>query len=87
VPKYRVTLTASAERELGDLSTNLIARIMPRLENLAFDPRPRGCKKLWGGYSEWRIRIGDYRVVYTIEESNKSVEITRIAHRRDVYER
>ena len=49
-------------------------------------PGPPGCKKLVGGDKEWRIRIGDYRVVYEIDDAAKTVDVTRIAHRRDVYE-
>jgi len=84
---YRVALTSSAERELKGLSKQLIARIISRLEDLAFNPRPQGCKKLHGGDREWRIRIGDYRVVYTIDDTKLMVEVTRIRHRSEVYER
>jgi mRNA-degrading endonuclease RelE of RelBE toxin-antitoxin system len=56
----------------------LIARIGPRLENLAFNPRPPGCKNLQGGDREWRIRVGDYRVVYTIDNERLLVDVTRI---------
>jgi len=84
---YDVALTSSAERELKKLSGQLVARIMPRLENLASNPRPSGCKKLRGGDHEWRIRVGDYRVVYTIDDRKSLVEVTRIRHRSDVYER
>jgi mRNA interferase RelE/StbE len=65
----------------------LIERIVPRLENLASNPRPSGCKKLRSGDEEWRIRVGDYRVVYTIDDARLLVEVTRIRHRREVYER
>ena len=58
---YRVALTSSAERELKGLPNPLIARVAPRVENLAENPRPPGCKKLKGGDKEWRIRVGDYR--------------------------
>jgi len=64
----------------------MIVRIMPRIEQLASNPRPMGCKKLQGGSREWRIRIGDYRVVYTIDDARSLVEVTRIRHRSDVYE-
>jgi mRNA interferase RelE/StbE len=73
--------------ELKKLSVQLIARIIPRLENLAANPRPPGCRKLQGGDREWRIRIGDYRVVYTIDDAKLLVEVTRIRHRREAYER
>jgi mRNA interferase RelE/StbE len=80
-------LTSSAEREIKKLSGQLVARIMPRLENLASNPRPSGCKKLRGGDDEWRIRVGDYRVVYTIDDAELRVEVTRNRHRSEVYER
>lgn len=84
---YSVALTSSAEKELKRLSSQLTARIVSRLENLALNPRPAGCKKLKGGDNEWRIRVGDYRAVYTIDDTKLMVEVTRIRHRNAVYER
>ena len=83
---YRVALAASARKELLKLPPNAVARSTPRLERLASNPRPPGCKKLKGGSEEWRIRVGDYRIVYEIRDAAKEVDITRIAHRRDVYD-
>ena len=57
-----------------------------RIERLATSPRPPGRKKLHGGDKQWRIRVGDYRVVYEIDDKLKIVDVTRIAHRREVYE-
>jgi mRNA interferase RelE/StbE len=87
VADYQVALTSSAERELKRLSRTMVARLAPRVESLAADPRPLGCKKLRGGDKEWRIRVGDYRVVYTIDDARLLVEVTRIRHRREVYNR
>jgi mRNA interferase RelE/StbE len=87
VASYDVVLTSSAEKELKKLSGQLIARIVPRLEDLASNPHPPGCKKLQGGDREWRIRVGDYRVVYTIDNAKLLVEVTRIRHRSEVYQR
>ena len=84
---YRVVLTSSAEKALKGLSAQLNGRIVPRLENLADNPRPPGCKKLQGGDKEWRIRVGGYRVVYTVDDAKQLVEVTRIRHRSEVYER
>jgi len=86
VSSYHVALTASAEKELHRLPAKVVARIMPRLEHLASAPRPPGCKKLKGGDKEWRIRAGDYRIVYVIDDTARTVDVTRIAHRREVYE-
>ena len=64
----------------------MIARILPRLEALAETPRPPGCKKLKGGENEWQVRFGVYRAVYEIDDTAETVTVTRIAHRREVYD-
>jgi mRNA interferase RelE/StbE len=83
---YEITFAASAKKELRDLTPDIIARILPKIRDLANEPRPSGCKKLHGYKDRWRIRIGDYRVVYAINDAGKTVDVTRIAHRREVYE-
>ena len=85
--KYRVALASSAGKELGKPPIHLIARMVTHIENLASNPRPSGCKKLRGGDCELRIRVGDWRVVYTIDDGKSLVEVTRIRHRSDVYKR
>ena len=82
---YRVRLAASAEKELRGLPKNVIARIFPSLEELSSVSRPRGCKKLKGGDKEWRIRVGDYRIVYVIDDTARTVDVSRIAHRSEAY--
>jgi mRNA interferase RelE/StbE len=86
VAKYAIDIKPSARRELDNLSDSLIARLVPKIEGLAANPRPSGCRKLRGYKDLWRIRVGDYRVVYIIDDDRKMVSVTRIAHRRDVYE-
>jgi mRNA interferase RelE/StbE len=86
VAKYSVELKSSARKELERLPANLVQRIFPKLEALASDPRPAGCKKLKGGQHDWRIRVGDYRVVYAIDDEKLLVSVTRIRHRSDVYD-
>ena len=83
---YLVTFAASARKELTGLPTDVIARLLPKIRELAGNPRPAGCKKLHGYRNRWRIRAGNYRVVYTIDEAGKSVDITRIAHRKELYD-
>ena len=63
-----------------------MVRLVARLERLAINPRPPGCKKLRGGDKEWRIRVGDYRIVYEVDDRVRSIDVTRIAHRREVYD-
>ena len=86
MPDFRVRFKASAEKEFFRLPESVSDRIFPRIKALATDPRPTGCKKLIGAKDTWRIRIGDYRVVYTIDDEIRQVEVTRIAHRREVYQ-
>jgi len=86
VAKYTVDIKQSARRELEDLSNSLVARLVPKIGGLAANPRPSGCRKLRGYKDLWRIRVGNYRVVYFIDDDRKTVSVTRIAHRRDVYE-
>ena len=85
--KYDVAFASSAEKELNKLPTQLIAGLVPHLEDLASNSRPDGCKKLRGGEGEWRIRAGDHRVVYTIDNAKSLVEVARIRHRSEVYKR
>jgi mRNA interferase RelE/StbE len=86
VAKYAIDVKPSARRELDNLTDSLIARLMPKVEGLAATPRPSGCRKLRGYKDLWRIRVGDYRVLYIIDDDRMTVSITRVAHRRDVYE-
>ena len=85
--EYLVTFAASARKELRDLPSEAIGRLLPKIRELSNNPRPVGCKKLKGFKDRWRIRVGDYRVVYAIDDGGKVVDITRIAHRKEVYER
>ena len=60
--------------------------VIPKIEGMGVNPRSPGCRKLSGFKDSWRIRVGDYRVVYVINDELKRVSVTRIAHRKDVYE-
>jgi mRNA interferase RelE/StbE len=86
VTEYLVTLAATAKKELKDLPSDAMGRVFPRIRELAGNPRPVGCKKLHGSKDRWRIRVGSYRVVYTIDDGRRCVDVTRIAHRKDAYE-
>jgi len=77
----------SAQRELDALDDPLFTRIDRKILALANDPRPVGSKKIKGYKDSWRIRIGDWRVVYIVDDAAKLVSITRVAHRSEVYQR
>jgi mRNA interferase RelE/StbE len=86
VDNYSIEVKPSARKELEALPDPVLSRIVRKLESLADNPRPAGCKKLKGYREQWRVRIGDWRVVYLIDETKKLVSILPIAHRREVYE-
>jgi mRNA interferase RelE/StbE len=87
VGEYSVEVKPPARKELEALSDNALARVVKKIEALGHAPRPTGCKKLKGYKDQWRVRVGDWRVVYIIDDIAKLVSVTRIAHRREVYER
>jgi len=87
VGNYSIEVKPSARKELEALSDNMLARVLQKMEVLRAAPRPAGCKKLKGYNDQWRIRVGGWRVVYIIDDPAKLISITRVAHRREVYER
>ena len=83
---YKITFKKSALKELLSLPKIEISRILTQIDQLSINPRPTGAIKLSGKREAlWRIRVGDYRVLYLIEETIKVVEISAIGHRKDVY--
>jgi mRNA interferase RelE/StbE len=68
---YEVLIERTAERDLKSLPTSIFNRIVSRIKTLSENPRPSGCHKLVGSRNDWRIRIGDYRVVYEIDDPHK----------------
>jgi mRNA interferase RelE/StbE len=82
---YRVLLERGAEKDLSRLSTDLHDRIIGALQTLANNPRPPGCRKLAGSKKDWRIRVGDYRIIYEIADEVRIVRVNRVRHRREVY--
>jgi mRNA interferase RelE/StbE len=82
---YNVLLERTAEKDLARLSHDLHDRIIETIKTLAHNPRPSGCRKLSGTKNDWRIRVGDYRVIYEIADVIRVVRVHRVRHRREVY--
>ncbi|MGD9857553.1 MAG: type II toxin-antitoxin system RelE/ParE family toxin [Planctomycetaceae bacterium] len=82
---YRVELKPRADKELRALPQSVQLRVVRALRDLSENPRPAGVKKLAGETDLYRIRVGDYRVVYQIQDERLLVLVVRVAHRRDVY--
>ena len=82
--RYEVRILQVAEREMDKLPSTVHSRISRRLLSLEDNPRPRGTKKL-SGRDEYRLRIGDYRVLYTVDDRERTVTVFAVGHRREVY--
>jgi mRNA interferase RelE/StbE len=82
---YHIEFTRSAEKDLRKIEKSRIPVIYQEISQLSLDPRPNGVKKLAGADRTYRIRIGDYRVVYEIEDRILLVLVIRVARRKDVY--
>jgi mRNA interferase RelE/StbE len=82
---YSITFARSARKELESLPERIVERILPRIEALAHSPRPSGCRKLSGQRNLWRLRIGDYRVIYSINDHQNIIDVNAVRHRRDAY--
>lgn len=82
---YRIELAPAALRQLRKLDRAAQRRVQAAIELLATEPRPTGAKKLVGGTGEWRVRTGDYRVVYQIDDDVLLVLVIAVGHRREIY--
>jgi len=83
---YEVYLERAAEQDLKRLSARNFQRIILRIKALAENPRPVGCRKISGARNDWRIRVGDYRVIYEVDDEEKAVRVMRVRHRGKAYQ-
>lgn len=83
---YKVAITSHAERELKRLDRSTKNRILPVALALAENPRPHGCLKVKGANELWRVRVGDWRIGYEIDDEAHVVTIITIGHRREFYD-
>ena len=82
---YEIHIERSAERELDRLPADRFEQIASHIRALAANPRPPGCRKIVGSVSDWRIRVGTYRVVYEIDDRAKTLKVTRVRLRKHAY--
>lgn len=82
---HEVFLERQAEQDLRRLPAEVFHRIIPEIKALANNPRPSRCRKLKGSKHDYRIRVGDYRVLYEINDQEKGVRVMRVRHRRESY--
>lgn len=82
---YKIEIKKSAQKELKSLPNKELKKVIEKISSLATNPRPAGCKKL-SGDEKYRIRVGNYRVLYSIEDDILTIFIVKAGHRKDVYE-
>jgi mRNA interferase RelE/StbE len=82
---YTVNFRRSAEKDLRKLDAKVQTRVLRAVEPLAQNPRPDGCRKLQGSTDAYRIRVGDYRVIYTVDDAVFVVAVEKVRHRREAY--
>ncbi|GAB3723520.1 type II toxin-antitoxin system RelE family toxin [Spirosoma lituiforme] len=83
--KYNVVLTKTAQKQLDKMPDQVADMLLDTIEKLADEPRPDGCKKL-KGRSGYRVRKGDYRLIYDIQDDILTIEVVAVGHRRQIYE-
>jgi mRNA interferase RelE/StbE len=82
---YRIEFTPSAARAFRKLPGPIQGRVTPKIDALASDPRPHGVEKMGGHENRYRVRVGEYRVIYVISDRPRLVTVAVIGHRREVY--
>lgn len=82
---YKVILKPSVEKDLRSLPQSLVARVFGHIEALQSNPLPRGARKLSAADELYRVRVGDYRIVYAVDTGARRVTVYYVRHRRDVY--
>jgi mRNA interferase RelE/StbE len=83
---YKIEWKSSAKRELKKLDIQIIPRLIQAIEGLANNPYPVGCRKIVNSDSNYRIRVGDYRIIYQVQQYQLIIEIIRVGHRKNVYD-
>ncbi len=83
---YSVILKHSAQKEIRALDAVVRTRVLNSIRSLASDARPSGCRKLVGAADRWRLRIGDYRIIYSVDDNKRVIEIIAARHRSKAYD-
>ena len=83
---YSLSIKPSAAKELQEISDNVtLTRLIEKIKTLATQPRPSGSEKLAGRQNLYRVRQGSYRVMYSVDDQSRVVDVVKVGHRRDVY--
>lgn len=83
---YRIRMPRRVQKQLDDLPQAIFDRVDERIASLTDEPRPSGVRKLQGSFSTYRVRVGDYRIVYEVDDAAREVRLLTVANRKDVYQ-
>jgi len=84
--KYKVQIKRTAQKQIDKLPLSVARRVVSKIRDLSDNPRPPGSRKIVGSENTWRIRVGNYRILYTVEDDILLVEVIRVRHRKDSYD-
>lgn len=84
--KYAIIVTRTARKDIDKLDGSIVKRIAPVIDSLADDPRPAGCLKVKSEEKLWRVRVGDYRIGYEVDDAKREVTIIKVGHRNEFYD-
>ena len=82
---YKVLVRPHVWKDLHPVPESLKQRLLGEMTALSKEPRPKGCKKLADSHNSWRVRVGNYRILYIIDDEENQVVVYRVRHRKDVY--
>ena len=82
---YTLLIERHAEKGFKKIPKNISNKLIIKIKSLKDNPKPSGCRKITGSENDYRVRIGDYRVIYEIDEKNKQIIILAVGHRKDIY--
>ena len=83
---YKISIARRAEKDLKRMERNVKNRVVTAISSLKDEPRPLGCRKIQSEEGVWRIRVGDWRIGYFIDDVKQEINIIRIAHRKEFYD-
>lgn len=84
--KYAIAIARPATKEIERLPNSVLQRARSKIDQFITNPRPPGCKKLQASRNRWRVRVGDYRIIYAINDERLEVDVVAVRHRRFVYD-
>jgi len=84
---YRLNISNAVKQDVRNVERAILDRILQKIRSLADKPFPTGCRKLKGSSASYRVRVGDYRIIYEVDTQNRTVTVFHVRHRKDAYQK